>query len=101
MPPPSQVLLGAALLGLLVAVGALLWLRVIGADLRTARRLAGARQLTVAEALDLAASPGRPVRLSGRIRCTEPLVTEDGEGLVAYHRDVEVRLPGGRWRVVE
>jgi hypothetical protein len=39
------------------------------------------------------------VRVAGRVRCRDPLVTGD-EQLVAFHRDVEV-LVGGRWRNVE
>lgn len=84
----------------LVAIG-LAWMRLIGADPGRARRLAGARGLTPADVLDLEAAPERPVRVSGRIRCADPLVAPDDEELVAYHRDVSVRLPDGRWRTIE
>jgi len=41
------------------------------------------------------------VRVEGRVRCANPLVTPDGDRLAALHRDVEVQLPDGRWRVIE
>ena len=40
------------------------------------------------------------MRVAGRIRCRDPLVSADGERLVAFHRDVEVRIDG-TWRSVE
>ena len=40
------------------------------------------------------------MRVSGRIRCREPLDSGGGERLVAFHRDVEVRV-GGTWRSIE
>jgi hypothetical protein len=101
MPPLPVVLVGCALLGVALAVAAVVWLRAIGAHVRTGRRLAGARAMTVADVVDLEAPPARPVRIAGRIRCSDPLVAADGEQLVAFHRDVEVRLPDGRWRTVE
>jgi hypothetical protein len=57
--------------------------------------------MSVGEASRLTISPPRPLRLSGRIRCPDPLVGPDGERLVAFHRDIEVRTPGGEWRAVE
>lgn len=68
------------------------------------RRLAGARQVRVGELLDLApgdAVPDRPVRVIGRIRCAEPIITSQDDRLVAFHRDVEVATPGGGWRSIE
>jgi hypothetical protein len=101
MPPLSVALLGCAVLGGVLVAGGWLWLRLLGADPRTGRRLAGAREVGVGDLMDLDASPSRPLRVAGRIRCPDPMVTEDGERLVAYHRDVEVRLPNGRWRTIE
>jgi hypothetical protein len=101
MPPIPVFLLGCALLGALIVGGTLGWLRLLGADLPRARRLGGARQVGVADVLDLQAPPARPVRVSGRVRCPDPLVTPDGERLVAFHRDVEVRTADGRWRTIE
>ncbi|HLY35918.1 MAG TPA: hypothetical protein VKU35_04315 [Candidatus Limnocylindria bacterium] len=101
MPALPVLLVGCALLGVAMSAAALGWLRAIGAHLRTGRRLAGARELTVGDVLDLEGPLPRAVRVAGRIRCPDPLVAADGEQLVAYHRDVEVRLPGGRWRTVE
>jgi hypothetical protein len=101
MPPLTAPLLGLAVLGVvLVGVGAA-WMRAIGADPDRARRLAGARGMAVAEVLDLTEAPPRPVRVSGRIRCADPLVAPDDERLVAFHRDVSVRLADGRWRTIE
>jgi len=68
------------------------------------RRLAGARQVRVGELLDLApgdAIPDRPVRVIGRIRCADPIITSQDDRLVAFHRDVEVATPGGGWRTIE
>ena len=76
-------------------------MRVIGANMTLGRRLAGAREIAVGEALRLEEPPLRPVRVSGRIRCLDPLVAPDGERLVAYHRDVEVRSATGGWRTIE
>jgi hypothetical protein len=67
------------------------------------RRLAGARQVRVGELLDLAPGdplPRRPVRVLGRIRCAEPIVTSQDDRLVAFHRDVEVATSRG-WRNIE
>jgi hypothetical protein len=88
---------------LLLAVGLELIGRS-GARPTIARRLAGARQLGVGELLDLAPSaplPRRPVRVLGRIRCAEPIVTSQDDRLVAFHRDVEVATPRGGWRSIE
>jgi len=101
MPPLTLFLLGCALVGatlLMVAAG---WMRGIGANLTIGRRLAGARQIPVGEASRLTTNPSRPLRVSGRIRCQDPLIAPDGERLVAYHRDVEVQSAGGRWRTIE
>jgi hypothetical protein len=101
MPPLPVLMLGCAMLGGLLLTGALFWMRTLGADLPRARRLGGASGLAVADVLDLDTPPTRPVRVSGRVRCADPLVLPDGEQLVAYHRDVEVQLPNGRWRTIE
>jgi len=68
------------------------------------RRLAGARRVRVGELLDLAPGdpvPHRPVRVIGRIRCAEPIITSQDDRLVAFHRDVEVATPRGGWRSIE
>ena len=68
------------------------------------RRLAGACELRVGELLDLAPGdplPQRPVRVVGRIRCAEPIITAQDDRLVAFHRDVEVATARGRWRGIE
>lgn len=95
----------AAIFGLLVAAGlvvggvSVLALRSSEAHPGMARRLAGPRQLKVGELLD-GELPRRAIRVSGRVRCPDPLDTGDGEKLVAFHRDVDVRI-AGRWRSVE
>jgi len=96
---PAALLL--ALAGaLLMAIG--LWLiRASGAEMGIGRRLGAAREMGVGELLDAEELPLRPVRVVGRVRCSEPLHTADDERLVAFHRDVEVRLPGGGWRSIE
>lgn len=87
-------------LGIVVAAVALLVLQGSGSSPGRARRLAGPSEVKVGRLLDPDALPPRPVRVSGRIRCRDPLVAADGERLVAFHRDVEVRV-GGSWRSVE
>lgn len=86
--------------GLLLAGVCLLVLRSTGASPARARRLAGPPEVGVGQLLDAGELPERPIRVSGRIRCREPLELGDGERLVAFHRDVEVRV-GGAWRSVE
>ncbi len=44
--------------------------------------------------------PTRPVRVSGRVRCPDPIITPDDDRLVALHRDVEVLNSRG-WRSIE
>lgn len=101
MPPLTLALLGLAALGVVLVVIGVAWMRAAGADPDRARRLAGARGMAVADVLDLTEPPARPVRVSGRIRCPDPLVAPDDERLVAYHRDVSVQLADGRWRTIE
>lgn len=94
----------AVAVGLLgVGLGAAL-VRASGADTRAGRRLAGAGGASLPALQDQAAGdqlPTGPVRVEGRVRCANPLVTPDGDRLAALHRDVEVQLPDGRWRVIE
>ena len=90
---------GLVLLGLGTAL-----VRRSGARPTMGRRLAGAREVRVGELLDLSAGdplPRRPVRVIGRIRCAEPIVTGQDDRLVAFHRDVEVAGAGGGWRGIE
>ena len=95
--PIVLALVGAA--GAAIAIGSWIGLRAAGAHPALARRLAGPREVRVGHLLDAADLPARPVRVVGRIRCRDPLVSGD-ERLVAFHRDVEV-MAGGRWRSVE
>ena len=99
MLPASLTAGGLALLGL-----GLFLIRHSGARPAIGRRLAGARQLRVGQLLDLAPGdplPDRPVRVVGRIRCSDPIVTSQDDRLVAFHRDVEVTTRGGGWRSIE
>ena len=86
--------------GLLLAALGVLALRAAGARPTLARRLAGPAEVKVGRLLGEAALPARPVRVTGRIRCREPLEMGGGERLVAFHRDVDV-LVGGEWRTLE
>jgi hypothetical protein len=96
---------GAAIPALIAAIaliaGGLFAIRVSGSRPGLARRLAGAREWRVGDLVAADALPTRPVRVSGRIRCPEPIVTDRDERLVALHRDVRVRLPRGEWRSIE
>jgi hypothetical protein len=101
MSTPGALLVLTA--GVLLLAG---WLaiRASGAHVSMARRLGGAAQLRVGEVLDAVAAdrlPLRPVRVAGRIRCSDPLRFDEDARLVAYHRDVEVQLPDGRWQTIE
>jgi hypothetical protein len=96
--PAWLALSGLALLGLGLGL-----IRRSGARPAIGRRLAGARQLRVGELLDFAPTdplPRRPVRVLGRIRCAEPIITSQDDRLVAFHRHVEVATPRG-WRSIE
>ena len=86
--------------GIVLAVASLVALRVAGARPGVARRLAGPPQVKVGTLIDRDMLPERPIRVTGRIRCREPLEMGGGERLVAFHRDVEVRI-GGVWRSIE
>ena len=100
--PPIQVTLAVA--GALLVLAGLAVVRASGARAGIARRLGGARGVRIGELLDIGASgplPPRPVRVQGRIRCADPIVTAEDDRLVAFHRDVEVRGAGGGWRSVE
>jgi hypothetical protein len=103
--PSLSVLVPATLVaGVVLLLAGWLMLRLSGARASMARRLAGAREVKVGALLDIGPGdplPPRPVRVVGRIRCGDPLVTGDDERLVAFQRDVAVQLPGGAWRTIE
>jgi hypothetical protein len=101
MSPLVVTALVVALLGLLLVVGAAVALRRSGAQMSLARRLAGARAFKVGDLFDLDPLPTRAIRVAGRVRCADPLVTEKDERLVAFHRDVEVEVAPGRWRNIQ
>ena len=94
----ARILLAVAVL---LLVGGVILVRSSGSQLAIGRRLAGATGVRLGDLLDRDPLPHRPVRVAGRIRCPDPIVTDDEERLVALHRDVEVRLGNGRWRTIE
>ena len=102
--PQSLTLPGLLTVGAVVLlVLGLTLIRRSGARPAIARRLAGARQVRVGELLDLLPAgrpPSRPVRVVGRIRCADPIVTSQDDRLVAFHRDVEVATSRS-WRSIE
>jgi hypothetical protein len=98
MPPIPLLLL--ALAAICAVAGATL-VRASGSHLSLGRRLAGAAEVRVGDLLDADPLPTRPVRVVGRIRSPDPMVTARDDRLVVLHRDVEVQLPGGRWRTIE
>jgi hypothetical protein len=104
MPPALTLPLWLALAGLaLLGIGRAM-VRRSGARPTMGRRLAGARQVRVGELLALGPQdplPARPVRVSGRVRCADPIVTPQDDRLVALHRDVEVASNRGAWRSIE
>lgn len=93
--------IGLLVLGVVLLVAGTLALRRSGAQAGIARRLAAARPVRLAELLAGSRMPARPVRVAGRVRCADPIVTPGNDRLVALHRDVEVRLPAGGWRTIE
>ena len=98
MPPLLPA--GLLLLAVLAAAGGLLAIRRSGAEQGIARRLAGARQVRLSELFTMRELPVRPVRIAGRIRCPDPILTGRGDRLVARHRDVQVQAGHG-WRSIE
>ncbi len=101
MPVGALPALALLLAGAVSAAAGIVLLRLSGAAVGIGRRLGAAREVPVGELVDAADLPTRPIRVAGRVRCADPLHTADGERLVAFQRDVEVRLPDGRWRSIE
>lgn len=98
--PIGFVFVILVVVGVLLAALSLIALRTAGARPATARRLAGPPEFKVGRLLGDKPLPDRPVRIAGRIRCRDPLEMGHGERLVAFHRDVELRV-GGAWRSIE
>jgi len=97
---PAAIFIGMVVAGVVLAALSLVALRASAASPAMARRLAGPAEWKVGRLLGDEPLPERAIRVEGRIRCREPLDAGDGERLVAFHRDVEVRI-GGRWRSIE
>jgi hypothetical protein len=88
-------------IGAALVTGGYLLARSSGAYLALGRRLAGATEHRVGDLSELQEAPRRPVRVAGRIRCPDPIVTARDDRLVALHRDVDVQLADGSWRTIE
>jgi hypothetical protein len=86
--------------GIVVGLASFVAVRASGARPAIARRLAGPPEVKVGRLLDADELPRHAVRVTGRIRCRDPLDAGDGEQLVCFHRDVEVRVAGA-WRSIE
>jgi hypothetical protein len=100
-PTLPVIVLVTGALGIVAGVGLI---RASGANTAAGRRLAGARGIGLRDLHDLAERrelPRTPVRIEGRVRCADPIVTPAGERLALLHRDLELRSPDGRWRTIE
>jgi hypothetical protein len=101
MPGSISLPLAVLLVGLLLALVGGVALRRSGASAGIGSRLAAARQVLLADLATEEPPPARPVRVAGRIRCADPILTQQGDRLVALHRDVDVMLARGGWRTIE
>jgi hypothetical protein len=101
MPGSLSLPLAVLVAGLLLVLAGGVALRWSGARAGIGRRLAAARQVRLGDLLTEDPPPARPVRVVGRIRCADPILTQQGDRLVALHRDVEVLLARGGWRTIE
>lgn len=85
--------------GVLMLAGALV-LRSFGEGLRIGRLLSGAREVSIAEAVEMARrGERRYVRVQGRIDAAEPFLDEHGRPLVVRRERVFVRRDG-RWDAI-
>jgi hypothetical protein len=101
MSPLVVAALVVAPIGALLLIGCALLIRWSGAQVGMARRLGGAPGVRVGELFDVDQLPERPLRVAGRARCNDPMITEKDERLVAFHRDVEVEAGPGEWRRIQ
>lgn len=95
------IVLAIGALGTVAGIGLI---RASGANTGVGRRLAGAPGMALRDLQDLAERddlPRTPVRVEGRVRCADPIVTPTGERLALLHRDLELQSPDTRWRTVE
>ena len=98
---PAELIFGLCVVAsVMLGLASVVALRWSGARPGTARRLAGPAEVKVGHLLDAGSLSPRAVRVSGRIRCRDPLHGDGGERLVAFHRDVDVRIRG-RWHRIE
>jgi hypothetical protein len=100
-PTLPVILLVIGALGIVAGIGLI---RASGANTGAGRRLAGARGVALRDLHVLAERdelPHTPVRVEGRVRCADPIVTPAGERLALLHRDLELQSPDGRWRTIE
>jgi hypothetical protein len=101
MPGSLSLPLAVLMVGLLLVLAGGVALRRSGARAGIGSRLAAAREIRLGELLTQNPPPARPVRIAGRIRCADPILTPQGDRLVALQRDVEVLLAPGGWRTIE
>jgi hypothetical protein len=88
-------------LGIVAGIGLI---RASGANTGAGRRLAGAPAIALRDLNDLAEQgdlPRTAVRIEGRVRCADPIVTPDGDRLALLHRDLELQSSDGQWRTIE
>jgi hypothetical protein len=91
-------------IGALGTVAGIGLIRASGANTSAGRRLAGAPGIALQDLHDLAERDDLPrtsVRIEGRVRCADPIVTPAGERFALLHRDLELQSPDGRWRTIE
>ena len=99
--PPAPVVVALLAVGVVLIGFAGALVARSGARFAMARRLAAAAPARVSEVLQLTEPASGAVRITGRIRCADPIMTSAGERFVAVHRTVEVHLRGAGWRPVE
>lgn len=95
------LVLAIGALGIVAGIGLI---RASGANTGAGRRLAGAPAVALPDLRSLAAQdelPRTAVRIGGRVRCADPIVTPDGDRVALLHRDLELQSSDGRWRTIE
>jgi len=89
-----------AVAGVAVLAVAMLLLRTLGPRFRLGRLLSAAPEVSIAEALELAAGPAVYVRVSGRVSSDEEFPDEHDRPLVFRRTRVEVAEARDKWRAL-
>src|SRR3990172_10596226 len=89
-----------AVAGVAVLAVAMLLLRTLGPRSGLGRRLSAAPEVSIAEALELAAGPAVYVRVSGRVSSDEEFPDEHDRPLVFRRTRVEVAEARDKWRAL-